>query len=78
MSKVQVGTETMVGVVGVARTPLSPKGKVFIRGELWDAVSTASVDSGAEVRVRRVEGLVLDVEPAPTPARSAGSAGASS
>ncbi len=78
MNKVQVGSETMVGVVGVARTPLSPKGKVFIQGELWDAVSTASVDSGAEVRVRRVEGLVLDVEPAPAPARSAGSAGASS
>jgi len=76
MAKVQVGTETMVGVVGVARTPLSPKGKVFIQGELWDAVSTASVDTGAEVRVRRVQGLVLDVEPAP--ARSQGSATASS
>lgn len=78
MNKVQVGSETMVGVVGVARTPLSPKGKVFIQGELWDAISTSSVDSGEEVRVRRVEGLVLDVEPAPAPARSAGSAGASS
>jgi len=78
MNKVQVGSETMVGVVGVARTPLSPKGKVFIQGELWDAVSTASVDSGAEVRVRRVEGLVLDVEPAPAAGRSTGSAGASS
>jgi membrane-bound serine protease (ClpP class) len=78
MAKVQVGTETMVGVVGVARTPLSPKGKVFIQGELWDAVSTASVDTGAEVRVRRVQGLVLDVEPAPALARSQGSAAASS
>jgi len=63
MSKVQVGTEAMVGMVGVARTPLSPKGKVFVQGELWDAVATSTVDSGAEVRVRRVEGLTLDVEP---------------
>jgi membrane-bound serine protease (ClpP class) len=78
MAKVQVGTETMVGVVGVARTPLSPKGKVFIQGELWDAVSSASVDTGAEVRVRRVQGLVLDVEPAPASARSQEGAGASS
>jgi membrane-bound serine protease (ClpP class) len=78
MTKVQVGTETMVGVVGVARTPLSPKGKVFVQGELWDAVATASVDTGAEVRVRGVEGLVLDVEPLPRAARSEESAGASS
>ncbi len=78
MNKVQVGSETMVGVLGVARTPLSPKGKVFIQGELWDAVSTTTVESGAEVRVRRVEGLVLDVEPAPATARGSGSGGASS
>ncbi|MGH9532469.1 MAG: NfeD family protein [Terriglobales bacterium] len=78
MAKVQVGTETMVGVVGVARTPLNPKGKVFVQGELWDAVSTSSVDTGAEVRVRRVEGLVLDVEPSPHAAGGAGSADATS
>lgn len=78
MAKVQVGTETMVGVVGVARTPLTPKGKVFVQGELWDAVSSASVDTGAEVRVRRVEGLVLDVEPYQHAAGSAGAARATS
>ncbi|MGH9602001.1 MAG: NfeD family protein [Terriglobales bacterium] len=78
MAKVQVGTETMVGVVGVARTPLNPKGKVFVQGELWDAVSTASVDTGAEVRIRRVEGLVLDVEPSQHAAGGADPAGATS
>ncbi len=78
MAKVQVGTETMVGVVGVARTPLSPRGKVFIQGELWDAVATAAVESGAEVRVRRVEGLVLDVEPAAASSLSPERRGASS
>ncbi|MGH9577372.1 MAG: NfeD family protein, partial [Terriglobales bacterium] len=78
MAKVQVGTETLVGVVGVARTPLSPKGKVLVQGELWDAVSTSSVERGAEVRIRRVEGLVLDVEPSQHPAGGAGSAGATS
>ncbi|MCI0403227.1 MAG: nodulation protein NfeD [Acidobacteria bacterium] len=78
MAKVQVGTETMVGVVGVARTPLSPKGKVFVQGELWDAVSTSSVETGAEVRVRKVEGLVLDVEPFQPAAGREGPAAASS
>lgn len=78
MTKVQVGTETLVGVVGVARTPLSPKGKVFVQGELWDAVSTSSVDTGDAVRVRRVEGLVLDVEPAQTSTPSEEPARASS
>ncbi len=78
MAKVQVGTETLVGVVGVARTPLNPKGKVFVQGELWDAVSSSSVDTGAEVRVRRVEGLVLDVEPYQHAVGSAGAAGATS
>jgi membrane-bound serine protease (ClpP class) len=75
MAKVQVGTETMVGVLGVARTPLTPRGKVFVLGELWDAVSTSSVDTGAEVRVLKVDGLVLDVEPS---SHAAGSARAAS
>jgi membrane-bound serine protease (ClpP class) len=49
--------------VGEARTPLTPAGKVFVHGEYWDAVSSAPVELGHEVRVVGVEGLKLRVEP---------------
>jgi membrane-bound serine protease (ClpP class) len=57
------GEEGLVGEIGVARTPLQPEGKVFVHGELWDAVSSASVAAGQRVQVRSVEGLLLKVEP---------------
>ncbi len=50
--------------IGEARTALAPSGKVFVRGEYWDAISTAPVDAGKEVRVVGIEGLKLKVEPA--------------
>jgi len=65
--KAVTGEEGLVGEIGVARTPLQPEGKVFVHGELWDAVSSASVAAGARVQVRSVDGLVLTVEPAPAP-----------
>lgn len=49
--------------LGQARTALSPGGTVFVRGEYWDAVSSAPVEPGAEVRVVSVDGLKLRVEP---------------
>jgi membrane-bound serine protease (ClpP class) len=63
--KAVTGEEGLVGEVGVARTALQPEGKVFVHGELWDAVSSSTVAAGARVQVRSVEGLVLTVEPAP-------------
>lgn len=61
--KVVTGEQGLVGEVGVARTPLAPEGKVFVHGELWDAVATDSVQVGDRVLVRRVDGLRLEVEP---------------
>jgi membrane-bound serine protease (ClpP class) len=48
--KAVTGEEGLVGEIGVARTALRPEGKVFVHGELWDAVSSASVAAGARVR----------------------------
>ncbi|HZQ92127.1 MAG TPA: nodulation protein NfeD [Terriglobales bacterium] len=62
--KSMTGIEGLVGAVGVARSPLSPEGKVFIQGELWNAVSPVAIGVGEPVRVREVEGLLLHVEPA--------------
>ncbi|HZW81529.1 MAG TPA: nodulation protein NfeD [Candidatus Deferrimicrobiaceae bacterium] len=62
-NKVVTGSEGMVGEIGTAQTNLSPRGKVFVHGELWDAVSSCDVPAGQSVVVNRVDGLLLRVEP---------------
>lgn len=62
-NKVVTGIEGLVGETAIAQTALTPNGKVFIRGELWDAVSTADVPAGDLVVVRQVDGLTLQVHP---------------
>ena len=62
-NKVVTGEQGMIGEVAIVCAPLTPSGKVFVQGELWDAVSPANVDAGRRVVVRRVENLVLHVEP---------------
>ena len=57
------GAQGLIGETGVAQTPLSPQGKIFVHGELWDAVSSLEVSVGQSVVVRRVDGLVLTVDP---------------
>jgi membrane-bound serine protease (ClpP class) len=52
----------------VAQTMLSPQGKVFVHGELWDAVAPSSLPAGQLVVIRRVDGLTLAVEPLETSA----------
>jgi membrane-bound serine protease (ClpP class) len=61
--KITTGAQGLVGEIAVARSPLSPQGKVFVHGELWDAISSAPVDAGGQVRVRAVADLHLEVEP---------------
>lgn len=61
--KAITGEAGMVDSVGVARTDLEPEGKVLVHGELWDARSGQKISKGTRVRVRRVEGLTLVVEP---------------
>jgi membrane-bound serine protease (ClpP class) len=41
---------------------LVPAGKVFVHGELWDAVASGNVPAGEKVVVRKVNGLQLQVE----------------
>jgi len=43
----------------------SRQGKVFIEGELWNAVSDSPVEKGQPVEVVAVEGLMLKVKPKP-------------
>ena len=59
-----VGTQTLIGATGEVRVTCRPLGQVFVGGELWEAQCAAGADVGARVRVLRVEGLRLEVEPA--------------
>jgi len=61
--KVETGQEGMVGETGAAITALEPEGKVFVRGEYWDATAPQPVPAGARVRVTAIRQLKLTVEP---------------
>ncbi|MGA9978261.1 MAG: nodulation protein NfeD [Candidatus Sulfotelmatobacter sp.] len=64
-NKVVTGSQGMIGETGVAQTGLSPQGKVFVHGELWDAVASVDIPIGQLVVVRQVDGLILRVDPLP-------------
>jgi membrane-bound serine protease (ClpP class) len=72
--KTSTGREEMLGAEGVVTTALPAQGEGMIRvhGELWRAVASGPVPEGAVVRVTRVEGLKLFVEPRNTPATAGG------
>src|ERR1700686_5226614 len=73
-NKVVTGAQGLVGETGVAQTPLSPQGKVFVHGELWDAIASTSLPPGQLVVVRKIDGLTLQVDPlgaTPPPANPA-------
>lgn len=61
--KVATGPQGLIGETGLARTPLVPEGTVFVRGELWKAVSSVNLQEGEAVVTRAVDGLKLKVEP---------------
>jgi membrane-bound serine protease (ClpP class) len=69
-SKVVTGEAGLLDEVGTAQTELNPQGKIYIHGEIWNAVSDKTIPRGAQVRVVAVEGLRLRVEPAADAARA--------
>jgi membrane-bound serine protease (ClpP class) len=64
-NKVVTGSDGMVGEVGTVISRVAPEGKVFVRGEYWDAVSAVPIDTGTRVRVRAIDKLKLTVEAVP-------------
>ncbi len=61
-NKVVTGAQGLVGETAIAQTALSPQGKVFVHGELWDAVASSILPPGQIVVVRSIEGLTLQVD----------------
>jgi membrane-bound serine protease (ClpP class) len=72
-NKLVSGAQGLIGEIGIAQTALAPGGKVFVHGEIWDAVAPSDVPLGQTVVVRRIVGLRLQVDPSAAPPR-AGSA----
>jgi membrane-bound serine protease (ClpP class) len=66
-NKIVTGEQGLVGETGVVQAALSPRGKVFVHGEIWDAVGTSELPAGQMVVVRRVDGLTLQVQPLASP-----------
>ena len=62
-NKLVSGSQGLIGEMGVAQTALPPRGKIFVHGEIWDAVSSCDISPGQAVVVSRVDGLLLQVEP---------------
>lgn len=62
-NKVTTGVQGLVGEVGVAESELRPQGKVFVHGELWNAISSEPIAVGESIVINRVDGLLLYVSP---------------
>jgi membrane-bound serine protease (ClpP class) len=52
--KVLTGKEGLVGEIGIAQSDLTPQGKVFVHGELWNAEADEDIPKGTDVRVTEV------------------------
>src|SRR5579871_3726691 len=60
---VVTGVQAMVGQTAEAIEPFEGSGRVRYGGEIWNALSTAAIRAGQIVRITRVDGLTLWIDP---------------
>lgn len=63
-SPIRTGRESIIGKVGITRSPLNPNGEVQVGGELWSAKLESGSDylpEGAMVKVIAIDGIRLVV-----------------
>ena len=61
---VRAGRETMLGKTVSAMMPISQtSGRVFVEGELWNAISDAPIQPGQPAEIVGIEGLTLKLKP---------------
>jgi len=58
----QTGAEAMSGMIGEVKVPLTPRGKVFVNGELWNALSDEHISVGEKIQVVSMHNLELKVK----------------
>jgi membrane-bound serine protease (ClpP class) len=62
LSKPRTGHEALIGEIAMTKEALAPEGKVFVHGELWNAVADDTIPAGTQVEVVGVENLRLKVK----------------
>jgi membrane-bound serine protease (ClpP class) len=63
ISKPTTGNRGLIGEVGIVKKTCAPEGKVFVHGELWNAICAGTIEENAKVEVIKVNGLLLEVKP---------------
>ncbi len=63
-NKITTGVEGLIGSVGKTMMEINPTGNILLLGEIWSAESvTGNIEKGVKVRVTKVEGLKVFIEP---------------
>lgn len=62
-ARARTGREGLIGEIGEALGDLTPRGRIFVHGEIWNARSATPVGRGAAVRVLAVRRMELQVVP---------------
>jgi membrane-bound serine protease (ClpP class) len=62
-TKSLTGQEGMIGETGVAVSDIHKDGRVLVHGEYWNAFSQSPIAANSRIRVTKVHGLRLEVEP---------------
>jgi membrane-bound serine protease (ClpP class) len=57
------GVNGMLGQIGEVKEWSETNGKIFIHGELWNAISEVPLYPGDKAIIQAVDGLVLKVKP---------------
>jgi membrane-bound serine protease (ClpP class) len=55
VKKARTGKEGLVGEIGIVQSDLTPEGKVFIHGEIWNAEAQENIQKGTKIEVIEVE-----------------------
>lgn len=64
---VVTGAEQLLDECATAMSDFERSGPVRVRGEIWNAVTRVAVKEGQRLRILRVDGLTLEVEPETRP-----------
>lgn len=67
---VVTGAEQLLDESAIALGDFERAGPVRVRGEIWNAVAHEAIKEGQRLRITRVDGLTLEVEPQARPERS--------
>jgi membrane-bound serine protease (ClpP class) len=62
LTRPQTGQDALLGMIGEVQREIDPEGKVFVSGELWNALADQRIEVGEKVEVLEVNNLKLKVK----------------